>query len=228
MDKELWKKKISEGRKKYLAENPDKHPWKRSDKFKSVPCNFVKEILKSKNIKFVDEWNPLEDRNFSIDIAFPDIKLGIEINGNQHYNSDGTLKDYYQKRHNIITDAGWTLIELHYSSCFNVEFLENILNFKQQPDYTEFFKIKEHKRNRNKNKIKIPNGQTIRIKNDIKWEPFKTAILNSNIDFSKYGWVRQVALILKISPQKVNKWMSRHMNDFYVEKCYKRKVKDNK
>ena len=53
------------------------------------------------------------DNASNIDIAFPDIKLGIEINGNQHYNSDGTLKDYYQERHNLIEEAGWKLLEVH-------------------------------------------------------------------------------------------------------------------
>jgi len=48
-------------------------------------------------------------------------------------------------------------------------------------------------------------------------------ILNSDIDFSKYGWVQKVSEILKISPQKVGKWMKRNMLEFYNTKCFKRK-----
>ena len=61
---------------------------------------------------------------FSIDIAFPDIKFGIEVNGNQHYNSDGTLKPYYKERHDLIEKSGWILLELHYSSCYIDDILE--------------------------------------------------------------------------------------------------------
>ena len=113
------KAKIGMARKKFLAENPDKHPWKDKNKFKSVPCLKVKEFLKDNGIVFIEEFCPMPDRAFSIDIAFPDIKLGIEINGNQHYLSDGILAPYYKDRHDIIIASGWNLIELHYSCVYN-------------------------------------------------------------------------------------------------------------
>ncbi len=56
----------------------------------------LKKILDNINVKYVPEYNPLINRFFSIDIAFPDKKIGIEINGNQHYNIHGSLKEYYQ------------------------------------------------------------------------------------------------------------------------------------
>jgi very-short-patch-repair endonuclease len=214
-----FREKISKARKKYLLENPDKHPWKNSNKFKSVPCEKVKEFLNSKHIRFVEEWQPLENRYFSIDIAFPDIKFGIEINGNQHYDKNGNLKPYYQERHNLIEQAGWKLLELHYTCCFNLSLIENILNLKEQPDYSEYFELQ-------KNKIKIqtlPKGQKRKNDFDEKWEPYKQIIMDSDIDFSKFGWVSETAKILKISPQKINKWMKRYLPDFYEQKCFKRK-----
>ena len=42
---EEHKLSISNGIKKYLKNNPDKHVWKRSDKFKSIPCENVKIFL---------------------------------------------------------------------------------------------------------------------------------------------------------------------------------------
>lgn len=65
------------------------------------------------NIIFIEEYKPLNDRLFSIDIAFPDKMIGIEINGNQHYDIEGNLKPYYQNRHELIETAGWTLLEFH-------------------------------------------------------------------------------------------------------------------
>lgn len=47
-------------------------------------------------------------------------------------------------------------------------------------------------------------------------------ILESNIDFTKHGWVTETSKIIGISPQKVNKWMKSRMQDFYKEKCFKR------
>jgi very-short-patch-repair endonuclease len=124
---EETKKKISQKRKKYLKENPDKHVWKRNEKFKSDPCNKLKDALKENNINFVEEYQPIEDRFYSVDIAFPHIKLAIEINGNQHYNRDGSLKEYYQQRHNLIESQGWEVREYHYASVYNEEWLNTII-----------------------------------------------------------------------------------------------------
>lgn len=132
---EETKQKISDGRKKYLRENPDKHPWKKNSKFISIPCESFKNILRNNNIKFVEEYSDFKDHNYSVDIAFPEYKIGIEVNGNQHYNKDGSLSKYYQKRHNYLVSCGWSIFELHYLVSFNeskiLEIVDNVLN--EQP-----------------------------------------------------------------------------------------------
>ena len=75
---------------------------------------------------FVEEYQPLKKRFFAIDISFPDKKLGIEVNGNQHYNSDKTLKKYYQDRHDLIVESGWTLIEIPYLEAFKDDTVKKI------------------------------------------------------------------------------------------------------
>lgn len=123
------RKKLSEIRKKWLAENPDRHPWKCSNKFKSKPCEKAKEFLKQMNIQFIGEYDPkINDRNFSIDIALPDKKIAIEVNGNQHYEKTGELKPYYQERENLLKADGWTVYQVHYSACFNLEKWSNFVN----------------------------------------------------------------------------------------------------
>ena len=47
-----------------------------------------------------------------------------------------------------------------------------------------------------------------------KWEPFKSIVENSNIEFGKFGWVSEVADLLNIKPQKVNGWMKRYLLTF--------------
>lgn len=123
------KKKISEGRKKYLAENPDKHGWSNSNHHYSVPCELLKSKLKDSGVSFVEEFQPLRDkgRYFSIDIYFPDLRIGWEVNGNQHYESDGSLKPYYQDRHELIEAVGIKLIEIKYHKVFSESFVSDLI-----------------------------------------------------------------------------------------------------
>lgn len=208
------KKKISRSRKQYLEENPDKHVWKKTDKFKSVPCQILKDYLAESNIPYVEEWRPLDDRFFSIDIAFPDLKIGIEVNGNQHYDQNGNLLDYYQNRHDLITESGWKLYEIHYTSCFRPAKLMEDIKLGKQRDYTEYFRKKIEK-------VKIPIKQQNLMKN----LPITEKIESSDIDFSKFGWVKEAAKIIGISDQKVGSWMHRNMPEFYENRCFKRKSK---
>jgi Zn finger protein HypA/HybF involved in hydrogenase expression len=48
-----------------------------------------------------------------------------------------------------------------------------------------------------------------------KWDDIRN---NSGIDFNKRGWVGQVADILQISPQKINKWLQRVDAEFHSAK----------
>lgn len=123
------KKKQSEKRIKYLSENLDKHVWKRHDKFISKPCEYLKDILLKNNISFVSEFTPLNYKNYSIDISFPTNKIGLEINGNQHYENNVDLKPYYKERKNEIEKEGWTLVDIHYSKVYNKCFIDDLILF---------------------------------------------------------------------------------------------------
>lgn len=214
-------KKISESRKKYLLENPDKHPWKNKDKFKSKPCEYLKNILKSKNINFLEEYNPISSNSYSIDIAFPDIKVGIEINGNQHYNNDKTLKEYYQERHDKIENEGWLLYEIHYSKVYDSSFVEELLskiNLKESISYDFYMK---------KDKSEFigppkPNFYQIKHIEDLK---ILEKLKNSDIDFTSFGWVEKASKIIGVTAQKTGGWIQRMDEDFY-NTCYKRKKKE--
>lgn len=214
------KTNMSKARVKFLHENPDLHPWKKSSKFKSAPCELVKEHLTNKDIVFIEEWQPLADKMYSIDIAFPDIKFGIEINGNQHYNKDGTLKEYYRNRHNEIVSAGWQLLELHYSIAYNLSKFDTLYTIKEQPDYSSYFEERELR----KAKRIIPEARGVKLsrKTDEKWEPYKELVINSGVDFAKFGWVSKISKVLNLKDQNVNGWMKRYLPDFYEEKCFKR------
>jgi hypothetical protein len=218
---------ISEKRKKFLQDYPEKHPWKNKNKKNSIPCNNVKRYLDERNIKYIEEFSPSKNRAFSIDIAFPHLKIGIEVNGNQHYDNSGRLKQYYQNRHDFIENLGWKLIEVHYSQCFSNDTIEKFINFDTDFDNDEllkyYFQLKQQKENPT-SKNRLPKGQKIKEKTRLKWNAKKDEIFNHDIDFSSHGWVKKVSSVLNISPQKVNKWMKTYHLDFFNEKCFKRKT----
>lgn len=219
---------VSNGRKKWLKNNPDKHPWKKNTKFVSIPCENFKKYLDSINLKYISEYNVYNEakRNYSIDIAFPDIKLGIEINGNQHYDRNGKLKEYYNNRHTILENLGWKILEIHYTSCFNIENMKNIMQYYEQPDYKKYFENKNQIKNKKILLLKQQKENKKIIKLKIKNELINkriNIILNSNINFKKFGWVGKVAKLLNISSMHVSRFMKKNMIDFYNENCFKRK-----
>lgn len=57
-----------------------------------------------------------------------------------------------------------------------------------------------------------------RIKEE-RWE----IIQNSDIDFSKYGWVGKISKLFGISKNKAGDYIRKNFPEFYKEKCYKRK-----
>ena len=117
------KRRISEARKKFLQEHPDKHPWKKSSKFKSKPCEELKQWLRDNNIDFEEEVSVVPGKNYSVDIAFPKAMLIVEVNGNQHYDlSKMELLPYYQKRHDEIEALGWEVLEVPYNQSYSEEF----------------------------------------------------------------------------------------------------------
>lgn len=120
---------MSEAKKKWYRENPEKHPWRKvGGVYESPPCNRLKGLLTQAGISFIAEFRPeVEDRNFSLDIAFPDKMIAIEVNGDQHYQDDGALTPYFQERHDILERNGWKIHEVPYRVCYNDALCEEII-----------------------------------------------------------------------------------------------------
>lgn len=196
---EEGRRNISIARKKYLETHKEEHPWKKNTKFLSIPCENLKNKLKELNISFIEEYSPFTDYNYSLDIAFPDIKIGIEVNGNQHYNNDGTLREYYQKRHDIFISRGWSIYEIHYSKCYNIDLkdFQDILNLDvYDKNYVEEFfinaKNEKLKKETEKEKTRVENRKRLLEKREEKYRYYKECFYdlknNSGINFSIYGW----------------------------------------
>lgn len=207
---------ISDGRKKWLSENLDKHPWR--NKNKSKPCEEFKRFLKSRNIDFVEEVMISKDRFYSVDILIPEHGSVVEINGNQHYDILGNLKDYYKKRNEYIENLGWRIFEIHYSIVYKQDLCELLLEKikdGESVDLKFYIKIKKERKYKNRTDY-WANRKKLKLD---KYKEKLNRLKNSNIDFKKLGWVKMASNILEV--KNPGKLLMEIDPDFYKE-CYKR------
>lgn len=109
-----------------MQNHPETHLWKKKSGY-SEPCEKLKRFLTENDIQFIEEYRPIKGRMFAIDIAFPQIMLGIEVNGGQHYDKNKNLTKYFQDRHNQIESLGWTLLEIPSNVTYSRKFREDLL-----------------------------------------------------------------------------------------------------
>jgi len=223
------KKKLSEKRKAWLAANPDKHPWKTNSKFVSEPCQNLKYALANAGIDFIAEYAPLPDRFFAIDIAFPAVKIGIEVNGEQHYNRDGSLKKYYQDRHNLIEATGWKIFEIHYHACYNDEKTKEIVNSLlnlHEIDDIENLSFDNPKRSNQKHESASSQKKFISQQayfdsqklSEESLQKWKDAIRIT--DTSKFGFISKIAKTMNCSHTHVRRILNKYFPDI---KSFQRK-----
>ena len=208
---------MSIGAKKRCIKYPYTCGWKGQI---SKPCENLKQYLKNKGIHFIEEYIPLKDRYFSLDIAWPDEKIAIEVNGNQHYNKDGSLKKYYQERHNLLEENGWKIFEIHYSKCYNI----NINDFNDilklpiyDKDYVNNYFLTKQKIKDEKIKLeKFKQNQKQEIVEQHK-QIIYNLINNSGIDFTKSGWSTKAYNYLLERNELWNKGILRCIRKYYPE-----------
>ena len=66
------------------------------------------EIFAVSNHRGVREYQPYNDREWTIDIAFPELMLAIEVSGTWHLKDSRFRADC--ERNNFLTLAGWTVL----------------------------------------------------------------------------------------------------------------------
>lgn len=224
---------LSEKRKEYLATHPDEHVWKRNAKFISVPCNDLKEFLRTNNYSFIEEASIIPNRNFAVDICFPDKMIVVEVNGNQHYDTTTMeLSSYYKERHDIIESFGWTVIEVPYNKAYSDEFRNSLcdlldgvsmdistFNYKHEcVNIHEKASIKRKEHNdrldaASKNGTLDKNGKLSGNKIDTdELNRRKELILNSGVDLTKFGWVNRVTEITGLSKRVIYRTVN-HFDD---------------
>lgn len=128
---EETKKKISESRKKYLKENPDKVPYLLNHSQKeSYPEKYFQTILKKSGLKYK---RFLQISYYNIDFAFIDKGIDLEIDGDQHIVDQKVVKSNIE-RDKFLTNNGWKIIRILWSDYKRLkdeqktEFIDNLLN----------------------------------------------------------------------------------------------------
>jgi len=166
---EETKKKISEIRKKYLQENPDKVPYKLNHSSKeSYPEKYFTEVFKNEGIEVVKSFYI---GLYELDFCIPNKKIDIEIDGNQHY-YDEKIVESDKRRNKFLEDEGWDIIRVNWSEYQKLSFEEKreyILNLKNyinnlidiKPFFETVKKEKERKKRIEKKKKEISKKEYI-------------------------------------------------------------------
>ena len=101
------KEKISISRKKYLDENPGKIPYLLNHSSKeSYPEGLFKKALVDNKIIGWDQEFPF--KRYSLDFAFVDLKIDVEIDGSTHSLEKVKIKDI--ERTKKLKEEGWEII----------------------------------------------------------------------------------------------------------------------
>jgi len=154
---EETKKKISDIRKKYLLENPDKVPYLLNhSRQESYPEKYFTEVFRNFNLT-----KKYRVGLYELDFSVPNRKIDIEIDGNQHY-CDEKIVESDKRRNKFLEDNGWDIIRINWSGYqklsfeYKKEYISNLKSYiNDLIDTKPFFEvpIKEKKqRVENKNK----------------------------------------------------------------------------
>lgn len=106
---EEQKRKVSESRKKYLLEHPEKVPYvlNHHSKGDSYPEKYFKDVFDNAEIDYSQNYY---SNGYFLDFAWPDIKIYIEIDGEQHY-VDHRIVEHDKIRTQRLHDLGWRLLK---------------------------------------------------------------------------------------------------------------------
>lgn len=187
-------------------------------KQKSKCSENFKQYLRQNNISFIEEYSPYKERLYSLDIAFPDEKIAIEINGSQHYDNFGNLNEYTLEKQRFFEERGWKIIQIFYKWCYNItnknEKIQSILelpihnkNYVKEIYKRTHIKLQEKTEKLQKKENEILERKTILF----------NMLYNSNIDFSKSGWNKKCVEYLEKNNYKFTKQIFRQIRTFFPD-----------
>lgn len=162
--------------------------------------------------------------------CFIEVKSKFIANWQNSINKVEYIKEHYKFVKWIETEDECSTFELQDLACdFVPERKDENIEYwleRQKAKKEKEPKIQKPKENIRLKKQKAPKEQKVRKSRvNISLEKQRWELLqNSNIDFSKFGWVGQVARLFGIpSETKAGAYVRKHYPEFYQTKCFKRK-----
>lgn len=189
---------------------------------------FIKNVLEEYELysKYTIK-EKLPFHKYFLDFAILDLKVDIEIDGQQHFIDEKSI-EHDNKRDDFLLKNGWKVYRITWLELKNNPkiVINNFLSWLVSDKNYRKYEIEEILKLLKKRKTNVSKKQYISNRKDIYNDKIKKLILiieKSDIDFSKQGWVKKVSVLLNISENKGGWWIKKNMTDFYNKQCWKRK-----
>ena len=226
------RKKISESMKKAIKDGRA-HGWanvKQNKNGMSYPELWFESVIKNEQLDLNYEYN-LQFFKYKLDFAWPEKRLCIEIDGNQHNFEDRKISDLEKDK--LLNEHGWKVLRLKWGyiqknkiECINLikNFLNNNIGNIEIPLYKtkEELLVEKQKENEINGTLKDSLGRFNH--NKLSKEQLlerKNKILNSGIDLTKYGWVTKVSKITNLTTREIN-FTVNYFNDLKNKVFYRK------
>ncbi len=229
------KKKLSEIRKKYLVEHPDKVPYllNHYSKGDSYPEKYFKEVFEKEHI---DLKFHLQIGLYQLDFYNEDKMIYVEVDGEQHY-KDPRIVESDKNRTVYLENLGWRGLRIRWAKFMKLSFIEKHKTILEIKALIESRIVDDRLLNELKAKLQLKSylenttPEQRREKRELmKFEKNKDkieAIRNSDIDFSKHGWLSQVEKLIGKRHQKVAMFMKKYCPDIF-EKAFRNDMSGEK
>jgi len=215
------KEKIRKSRFNFLKKRTGNTAWERRS---NGEMSFLEKWFddKCKQFNLYSKYDICYDYSeypYFIDFAFLNVKVAVELDGKCHFINGTKRVEHDFKKDDDLIQKGWRVFRIRYDEIKDDSKIYELLLFigeKKEKNYdNRLYKYIELK----KSKVIILKEKTNR--KGVLISDLKQMVLNSNIDFTTQGWVKEVSEILQISENKGGLWVKKNLPDLY-EVCYKR------
>lgn len=223
--KDETKEKIRQARFNYLKKKLGKTAWERRINGEMSYLEqwfFDNVIIKYSLLEKYDIVNEFPEYPYFIDFAFLNVRLAVELDGKQHFrNIKNQNRDI--KKQALLIEKGWKVYRVRFDELKQEKIIDflNVLNSVEKYETKilecRLYKFAEYK------KSSQTREEYLKRKKQEYIEREKENILkirNSNVDFTKHGWVVVVAKLINKKHQKIYNWMKNFCPDI-LERAHK-------
>jgi len=227
---EISRKKISDGMKKAHSERRA-NPWK--PKFSYAQNFFEKFLINEGFIKERDFFCEFPFGRYRLDFFFPEKSLAIEIDGYQHYRykhiqEKDKIRDAFLKSKNVETLR--IIWKIFYSDTKNElnKIKDIIIQYDKKYDVTSYYDIQLKKLNmieelQKRQNLKKYDIKSREVKRAEKIDYLRKQIVESGIDLTRVGCLKQLAKIVGKHANKTAIFLRKYMPDIKFRTLHNKK-----